>query len=1102
MRYLKLFLSVGLGIHFTVGGTFAADVKIEEKIVGPAFAPGVVYTLSPKGMRLATTHGRDGKTLVTVDGVDGPMVDRIFEGAAFGIVVKYSEDGNYTRTEQKWTGPVAFSPDGTRHAYAGLIGKEAVVILDGKEIFRGASSTSGPAVEHLQFSPDSKHLFFHNRTTHSFQSYQLMVDGQPATPPFEGAAMPFFSKDGSRWGLLAGKPRMPNQKFLVIDGKDAGYVGEQPQFTPDGKRVVCIARQWLKGTVLVDGKETVSGQHVDKVVISPTGDIGAIVVLNADNRKKLFINGKPVVDDAANVVFSPDGKRWAAVCALNQKAWVILNDGTRHKEYWPIENVTFTPDSSKLVYVATAGEQNFVVVNGKEDEGNKLIHYRPIFSESGNAFVYTAGFMMRRLKARYNDHVEPECLSIANLTLSPDGTRWVYYRRNADNTTRLMVNGKETGPSAMTQGGPVHFSADSKHFVAPLHQAFWCDDQRVVVPNTPLGFTPDNNHFIWRGREMGPNDVALNTFFVNGDLVAKFSSRGVQWSGFGIPKVWEQQPDGTIVFVGPDIGLVGGLGPMKRITVTPAPERNYTAWRANPVATDWTQKASTPTAPASTATVAPSATTPSTSPAKPATAPARPLVWADLVGHSERWPSEAKLTVQLRFDKGILNVGTAVRIEEVLPTKVRLIAPQGFTFVVDPKDCDLLEAANTQWAKLTPEQQAITGETLAADPTLWPGKVKVLENQNFGGGLQVKAGVELPVTGMKKNEVLLQHPQSKDHLVIPFRYTDVFARAHQLVLLPAEHRPGRMADLLDEATLDLDGKRAKLEKAHYYVFYFSASTCPHCEIFTPKLVGHFKKSLADRKDVMFISWPTEASTAPYLPYARKKGITWTVMPVERKALIGDYGLMEIPGIVVVDRFGTFLLATNKIQGAPLEAAEKALAQLDGVLKPVSMEFVSAKIPEVSPQAEAPAATTEVKPTTETPPAQQAVEMKWLDCDKIIGDCMQQTRDPRGGIRTSINKTVFDNKYRGLRVKFSGVVDAVKKTEGIVVFKGTGRWPTNYHVRASFPPDKLAELGKLQKGRNVTLEADIADFTLPEIDAGAMGMGPSRIILLNQVKILE
>jgi hypothetical protein len=157
----------------------------------------------------------------------------------------------------------------------------------------------------------------------------------------------------------------------------------------------------------------------------------------------------------------------------------------------------------------------------------------------------------------------------------------VYYGKRADNTTRLIENGKETGPSAMVQGGPVLFSADSKHIVAPLHQAYWCDGQRIVSAVAPLGFTPDSQHLIFKGKESTKDGLVLNTYFVNGDLVAKFSARGSTWAGYGIPKAWEQQPDGTIVFVGPDIGLVGGLGPVKRITVTPDPVRNYVAWLAS-----------------------------------------------------------------------------------------------------------------------------------------------------------------------------------------------------------------------------------------------------------------------------------------------------------------------------------------------------------------------------------------------------------------------------------------------------------------------------------------------------------------------------------------
>ena len=574
MRSIKRLLVISIVLVTAL--TCVAEVKIEEKVVGPAFGAGVVYTLSPKGMHVATAHGRDGKTLVTVDGVAGPLMDRILDGAAGGTVVKISEDGYYTHVPQKWTGPVAFSPNGERHAYAGQIGSDTVLFLNGKEVFRGSNS-----VESLHFSPDSKHLFCLQRTIDSNQSYRLLMDGQPVTPAFEPATLPVFSADGSRWALAAGKPKMWTVKQLVVDGKDPGYVGEQPQFTPDGKHLVCITGQMPKWSRLVDGKEMVSGQAIHKVVISPTGDICAIVSPGSDGRRKLFINGKPVVDDAGDVVFSPDGKRLAVVGGLNQKAWVML-DGQKHKEYWPIQNVAFTPDSSKCVYVGTSGGKDYVVVNGKEnDEGNVLLHYRPIYSVTGNSIIYESGFMMKRLSVYYNDHVEPQSLMNYNMTLSPDGQHYKYYRSDPDNLMRLVEDGATNAPSSMRLGGPILYSPDSKHFIAPLFQSYWCDGQKIVIPTTPLDFTPDSQHLVLQGRESTPDGAMLNTYFVNGDCVAKFSARAAPWAGVSRPKVWEQQPDGTIVFVGPALGLVAGPGPVRRITVTPDLNRNFTAWLAS-----------------------------------------------------------------------------------------------------------------------------------------------------------------------------------------------------------------------------------------------------------------------------------------------------------------------------------------------------------------------------------------------------------------------------------------------------------------------------------------------------------------------------------------
>ena len=203
--------------------------------------------------------------------------------------------------------------------------------------------------------------------------------------------------------------------------------------------------------------------------------------------------------------------------------------------------------------------------------------------------------------------------------------------------------------------------------------------------------------------------------------------------------------------------------------------------------------------------------------------------------------------------------------------------------------------------------------------------------------MTVPSGTVLPLTQVRGSEVAVAHPDTNDMLFVPAKFTDLFARSRELAALPADQRPGLLADLLQGVAVDAQGKPAAIPKnARYYVIYFAASTCPRCEVFTPKFVEYFNKALAKREDVAVLTWPTEAETAPMLAYTKSKNIPWPTIPAEIKGQIGSLinqrGVFEIPGILVVDRFNTPLLSTSNMSGAPLDAANAALAQLDSVLK--------------------------------------------------------------------------------------------------------------------------------------------------------------------------
>ncbi len=336
---MKTLLSLFVGIALLPVLNCSADVKIEEQIVGPAQEPGTIYWLSPKGLSLATVHPKGSRFVVTLNDVEGTKFDEVIRAAGFyykSAAINRDNDFNL----EKSPAPVVFSPDGLRHAYAARIGKEIVVMLDGKEIYRTPDATPFEAVALLNFSPDSKHLFFYRRTPETMDSHRLMMDGQPVTPSFQGTPAPFFSGDGKRWGLLARKPlqikaNTPQSNarseleavlagkitgyedvLLVIDGKVASYAGERPRFTPDGKHVVCVQTGNGNQTVLFDGKPMMTASKIEEISISSTGDIG-VIAYGSGGKKGLYLNGKPVPNGEAarEIVFCPDGTTWGASCA-------------------------------------------------------------------------------------------------------------------------------------------------------------------------------------------------------------------------------------------------------------------------------------------------------------------------------------------------------------------------------------------------------------------------------------------------------------------------------------------------------------------------------------------------------------------------------------------------------------------------------------------------------------------------------------------------------------------------------------------------------------------------------------------------------------------
>lgn len=104
---------------------------------------------SPDSSRIAFSMKRHGRQFIVLDGKEGPMLDEIVDGPA------RLPAGAGTAGLRGQSG-IVFSPDSRHLAYAGWIGKDAVVVVDG---------TIGEPYDQIGmigifFSADSRHVAY------------------------------------------------------------------------------------------------------------------------------------------------------------------------------------------------------------------------------------------------------------------------------------------------------------------------------------------------------------------------------------------------------------------------------------------------------------------------------------------------------------------------------------------------------------------------------------------------------------------------------------------------------------------------------------------------------------------------------------------------------------------------------------------------------------------------------------------------------------------------------------------------------------------------------------------------------------------------------
>ena len=271
-RSLPLRAILGATLFLSPFAAAHAQPKVEETVVGPVGVGGL-YVVSQNDARVAYVGAKGTRTVVSVDGVEGPVLDELFNGSAANItgagplLVHRANDGG--RNMNAAPTAVIFSERGSAYAYIGRQGNDYIVVHNGKEVGRGPRNALSLQHTPLSLSPKGNFVFWGEMKIEGGRgTYRLMMNGKAEPWASHQDLKPVFSPDDKRYAYVAASPEDNRKSFLIVDGKNSGYYASNPQFTADSKTLLAIGAD---NKVFVDSKPgPYTGIQVEKVVPSPT----------------------------------------------------------------------------------------------------------------------------------------------------------------------------------------------------------------------------------------------------------------------------------------------------------------------------------------------------------------------------------------------------------------------------------------------------------------------------------------------------------------------------------------------------------------------------------------------------------------------------------------------------------------------------------------------------------------------------------------------------------------------------------------------------------------------------------------------------------------
>jgi nucleoredoxin len=320
-------------------------------------------------------------------------------------------------------------------------------------------------------------------------------------------------------------------------------------------------------------------------------------------------------------------------------------------------------------------------------------------------------------------------------------------------------------------------------------------------------------------------------------------------------------------------------------------------------------------------------------------APPEKLGPRELANRPDRWPAQVTMLRDMDFGGAKLAKGQKVTVLEYTGgNEVGVDAGNNQLFAIETTDCDLMDAANAAWAKLTAEQRALEPATLVEDASLWPTKVKCTAAFTLNNGKELPPGAEYDLLTIDRGgQVQLYTRDGDARLTAQLAQTDAVARARELAAVDKSKRPGRIAEALKGAALvDASGKPMKrddLDRQQVFALYYGASWCGPCRTFSPGFVKYVNSVAAANPNLTVVLCSNDENDADMLKYMREEKMPWAAVPLKslkQSPLLWTYLRGSIPQLTIVDRHGKVI--ADSWSGNTYVGPKQALAGLDRAVK--------------------------------------------------------------------------------------------------------------------------------------------------------------------------